>query len=201
MVTEATPLASEQITDLLIAALPEWQRDVTRKALSDPARYGIPIIPADAALKALAALSASPAPSGQEPAHIAEARSDAYRRMAQPKPITIHGVYEPAPSGQGVSGEVHDDTVTRADMAAFGASDAACYFYPGEDQQAERAAFCEGAAHAVSTPSQRLDAATVERVCKVCTAVVSVYPEGMCCHCHEMPWPLATEPHQHGGKA
>lgn len=39
-----------------------------------------------------------------------------------------------------------------ADMAAFGASDAACYLYPGADQQAERAAFCEGAAHAVSTP-------------------------------------------------
>lgn len=47
-----------------------------------------------------------------------------------------------------------DDTppASPADMAAFGASDAACYLYPGADQQAERAAFCEGAAHAVSTP-------------------------------------------------
>lgn len=32
------------------------------------------------------------------------------------------------------------------DLDAFGASDAACYLYPGADQQAERAAFCEGAA-------------------------------------------------------
>jgi len=31
-----------------------------------------------------------------------------------------------------------------------------------------------------------------ERVCKVCTATVSAYPEGMCCHCQEMPWPLST---------
>lgn len=35
---------------------------------------------------------------------------------------------------------------TQAEMAAFGASDAACYLYPGADQQAERAAFCAGAA-------------------------------------------------------
>ncbi len=32
------------------------------------------------------------------------------------------------------------------DMAAFGASHAACYLYPGVDQQAERSAYCEGAA-------------------------------------------------------
>jgi hypothetical protein len=31
------------------------------------------------------------------------------------------------------------------EMAAFGASDAACYLYPGEDQQGERAAYCQGA--------------------------------------------------------
>jgi hypothetical protein len=41
-----------------------------------------------------------------------------------------------------------------AELAAFGASDPACYFYPGEGQMAERAAFCAGAAYAVSTPSQ-----------------------------------------------
>ena len=35
-----------------------------------------------------------------------------------------------------------------AEMVAFGASDAACYYYPGEDQLKERAAFCDGAAHA-----------------------------------------------------
>lgn len=39
-----------------------------------------------------------------------------------------------------------------SDAAYFGASDAACTLYPGTDQQAERAAFCEGAAHAVSRP-------------------------------------------------
>lgn len=39
-----------------------------------------------------------------------------------------------------------------SDAAYFGASDAACTLYPGTDQQAERAAFCEGAAHAVSSP-------------------------------------------------
>ena len=40
------------------------------------------------------------------------------------------------------------------DMAAFGASDAACYEYPGKNQQAERLAFCAGAAHAVSSITQ-----------------------------------------------
>lgn len=39
---------------------------------------------------------------------------------------------------------------TPPELAAFGASDAACYLYPGGHQQAERAAFCSGAAHAVS---------------------------------------------------
>lgn len=34
-----------------------------------------------------------------------------------------------------------------AAMAEFGASDAACILYPGEDQQAERAAFCRGAGY------------------------------------------------------
>jgi hypothetical protein len=33
-----------------------------------------------------------------------------------------------------------------AEMRAFGASEMACYLYPGEDQAKERAAFCEGAA-------------------------------------------------------
>lgn len=37
------------------------------------------------------------------------------------------------------------------DMVAFGASDAACYKYPGEDQAVLRAAFCEGAASAGAT--------------------------------------------------
>jgi Lar family restriction alleviation protein len=41
------------------------------------------------------------------------------------------------------------DAIAQQDMAAFGASDMACYEYPGEDQAKERAAFCAGAAHAV----------------------------------------------------
>ncbi len=51
---------------------------------------------------------------------------------------------------------------TAADLAAFGASDAACYLYPGEDQAAERAAFCAGAAYSAGgfplTPDE-IDAA------------------------------------------
>jgi hypothetical protein len=38
-------------------------------------------------------------------------------------------------------------------MAAFGASEYAGYKYPGEDQQRERAAFCEGAAFVVASPT------------------------------------------------
>lgn len=38
----------------------------------------------------------------------------------------------------------------REELAAFGASEAAGYQYPGADQAAERAAFCAGAAHAAS---------------------------------------------------
>ena len=42
-----------------------------------------------------------------------------------------------------------------ADMAAFGASDAACTLYPGADQQALRQAFCDGAArHALRHHSE-----------------------------------------------
>lgn len=52
-------------------------------------------------------------------------------------------------------------SATAADMAAFGASDAACYHYPGEDQQAERAAFCAGAAHSARPAAT---AGEVERV-------------------------------------
>lgn len=41
--------------------------------------------------------------------------------------------------------------------------------------------------------SPREDEAMVERekrVCNICTATVAEYPEGMCCHCYEMPWPI-----------
>ena len=31
-----------------------------------------------------------------------------------------------------------------------------------------------------------------KRICTVCTATVSTYPQGMCCHCQELPWPLAA---------
>lgn len=48
------------------------------------------------------------------------------------------------------------------EMAAFGASDAACYHYPDANQAEERAAFCAGAAHAVTRlPADQLDAETV----------------------------------------
>jgi hypothetical protein len=43
--------------------------------------------------------------------------------------------------------EIH--RLQQHEMAAFGASGAACYLYPGEDQQNERAAFCAGASHAI----------------------------------------------------
>lgn len=39
------------------------------------------------------------------------------------------------------------------EMAAFGASDAACVLYPEEQQSALRQAFCNGAAHAIASPS------------------------------------------------
>lgn len=32
------------------------------------------------------------------------------------------------------------------------------------------------------------------RQCTICTATVSAYPEGMCCHCQELPWPLIDQP-------
>lgn len=39
-----------------------------------------------------------------------------------------------------------------ADLAAFGASEAAGYLYPGEDQLPERLAYCQGAADGIATP-------------------------------------------------
>lgn len=49
----------------------------------------------------------------------------------------------------------HAETLARVealDLAAFSASEAASIFYPGEDQQAERAAYCRGAADAALQP-------------------------------------------------
>jgi hypothetical protein len=43
-----------------------------------------------------------------------------------------------------------------------------------------------------ATPIERLREENARRVCTVCKAVVSVYPEGMCCHCEEMPWPIES---------
>lgn len=51
---------------------------------------------------------------------------------------------------------------TVGDMAAFGASEAACYLYPGENQQAERAAFCEGARHSAPSRAEARRAAIEE---------------------------------------
>lgn len=49
---------------------------------------------------------------------------------------------------------------TKSDMAAFGASDAACYKWPGDGEvdRARRAAFCEGAGWAADE-IERKDAA------------------------------------------
>jgi hypothetical protein len=33
-----------------------------------------------------------------------------------------------------------------------------------------------------------------ERVCTICTATVARFPEAMCCHCYEMPWPIKHTP-------
>lgn len=49
-------------------------------------------------------------------------------------------------------------------LAEFGASDAACYLYPGEDQKAERAAFCRGAGYdhvRISALTRKLEEAKV----------------------------------------
>lgn len=47
-------------------------------------------------------------------------------------------------------------------FAYFAASDTACYLYPGEDQQAQRAAFCAGAEHAGES-SARIEVVDVLR--------------------------------------
>lgn len=62
----------------------------------------------------------------------------------------FHYMVDEAQQDDAIVGGAAEPTLT--DMAAFGASDAACTLYPGADQQAERAAFCEGAAHAASRP-------------------------------------------------
>lgn len=57
-----------------------------------------------------------------------------------------------------------DAPVSDADMRAFGASDAACYAYPGEDQGPLRAAFMAGAASGCQPPvSDAVRVATIER--------------------------------------
>jgi hypothetical protein len=40
-----------------------------------------------------------------------------------------------------------------------------------------------------SSGAAQQDAGAVRR-CTVCTAIVASYPEGMCCHCRELPWPV-----------
>lgn len=45
---------------------------------------------------------------------------------------------------------------------------------------------------ALSATAVPVDASGAWRQCTICKAMVSAYPEGMCCHCHEMPWPLST---------
>ena len=69
--------------------------------------------------------------------------------------------------------------VAVGDLAAFGASEAAGYLYPDEDQRKERAAFCESAAHAVSTtPSEGADDVAQEAALRwhIGTALDSLKP-------------------------
>lgn len=50
-----------------------------------------------------------------------------------------------------------EGAMEREALSAFGASEAACYFYPGEDEQRERAAFCAGAAYRDSAGPKDID--------------------------------------------
>ena len=52
------------------------------------------------------------------------------------------------------------------DLVAFGASDAACYHYPGENQHPERAAFIRGSVvgHAAIASSERIIAEQAARI-------------------------------------
>lgn len=61
------------------------------------------------------------------------------------KALDMYGVYLATAEAASGAGE-------REELAAFGASEAAGYQYPGGNQAAERAAFCAGAAHAASLP-------------------------------------------------
>lgn len=61
-----------------------------------------------------------------------------------------------------------EEKATAADLRAFGASDAACYKYPGADQAALRQAYCNGAADSAPTPAPpRIDDAAVERATRI----------------------------------
>jgi hypothetical protein len=67
------------------------------------------------------------------------------------------------------------ETLLTPDMMAFGAADAACYEYPGEDQTALREAFCKGAVHALSTKKPpkcecRIDEGMPFGPCNLCAA-------------------------------
>lgn len=66
-----------------------------------------------------------------------------------------------------------------ADLAAFGASDAACYLYPGEAQAAERAAFCAGAAYSAKQ-SVASEPEPVAWACKTCNSPRSIDPCPKC---------------------
>jgi hypothetical protein len=51
-----------------------------------------------------------------------------------------------------VSNAQSDAEPTHRDMAYFGASEAACYYYPGKDEQLLRDAYCRGAAEYAPKP-------------------------------------------------
>jgi hypothetical protein len=64
----------------------------------------------------------------------------------------LHPISTPIPELQGIA-TIAAPAPDAGDMAAFGASHSACYLYPGEAQQPERAAFCAGAAYIAVHPS------------------------------------------------
>lgn len=63
--------------------------------------------------------------------------------------------------------------------------------YPGKRDEADAAL---DVLHLIDAALSGQQPADVARQCTVCHAVVASYPEGMCCHCRELPWPIATTP-------
>ncbi len=79
-----------------------------------------------------------------------------YLQWKQAKATNVRlGRIDGMPLVQAIQGAVVIARQSNAGMAYFGASDAACYEYPGEDQQELRDAFCRGAASNVRAQPDR----------------------------------------------